>query len=70
MGVLRTIVGETYRRTVLGSASNGGQGNGRLDESKRLTRRKFYVSGLFPVRRWFSDSLVSASGEAGFGSAP
>lgn len=53
------------------SASGGGQGKGRLDESERLTRRA--VSGLlflFPVRRWFSDSLLSASGEAGFGSAP
>ena len=30
------------------SASDGGQGKGRLDESKRLTRREIYVSIFVP----------------------
>lgn len=48
-GVLRTLVGETCRRnTVPGSASDGGQGKGRLDESKRLTRREIYVCVFVP----------------------
>jgi hypothetical protein len=29
-------------------ASDGGQGNGRLDESKRLTRREIYVCVFVP----------------------
>jgi hypothetical protein len=48
MGVLRTIVGESSPGTVLRSASDGGQGNGRLDESKRLTRREIYVCVFSP----------------------
>jgi hypothetical protein len=69
-GVLRTIVGEILSPEpfylVLRMV---GRAKAVLTKANASLGVRVTFVFLFPVRRWFSDSLLSASGEAGFGSA-